>query len=181
MQGRNQRAQLDRGGGREACVRLKGGVAPGAELVDPDAHGAVRARGGSCETPREAGVRTPRRDTGARPGERCERRSAAKTGAAVERLRPRDLGTSAREKTGTKCSTGGSHRPGGEDCLDEVAPRLVASLRAVRSVRVCGRRRREIPVPGGQELVVASARRRGHKQDEHDREPQHWHVVPSGP
>ena len=128
----------------------------------------------AAKTPREASVPTAAaRPAVPAPWERCERRCAAKAGSAVERLRPRDLGPSTREKTGTKWSTGRqSTGPAARHRLDEVASRLVACLRAVRCVRVGGSRRGQVAVPRGERAPPSPPwRNGGQEQGEQERDP----------
>ena len=115
-----------------------------------------RARGPRSRRPRRPsrrplpGAARDRHPDGAEPTpalgsrKRCERRHAAEAVTAVERLGSRDLGPAAGKQVGAQRAAAGADGAGGEHRLDEVAARLVASLRAVGVVRVAGLRRREV-------------------------------------
>ena len=128
--------------------------------MDPDPDCAVRLRGRRGEAPLKAG--SGRR--GPNPGwlrQRRERRRAAEAVVAVERLGARDLSPAARQQVGAQRRYGPGSRTGRKHRLDEVSPRFVASLDAVRRVRVASRGRREIPVLRGKQRTVARARTGG--------------------
>ena len=162
-------------------VRLITGIAPGAELVNPDPDSPVRLRRSRCQAPRKTRIRTARSDPGVGSRKRCKRRRAPKAGTAVEPLGSSDLGPATGKQVSAQRAAAFADGAGGEHRFDEVAARLVASLRALRSIGVAGFGRRETSVPRSEQRAVARIRRRGQKQNEQDGQPSHQHVVPSGP
>ena len=129
--------------------------------MDPDPDGAVDVRGSRCQAPRETGIGTARADSRVGSRKRCERRHAAEAAVAVERLRTRNLGPTAGKQVGAQTATSRADGAGGKHRLDEVSPRVVARLDAVRRVRVASLRRREIPVLRGKQRAVARTRAGG--------------------
>ncbi len=129
--------------------------------MDPDPDGPVDVRGGRCQTARETGIGTTRANSRVGSRKRRERRHAAEAAVAIERLRTRNLSPTAGKQVGAQTATRRADGAGRKHGLDEVPPRVVARLGAVRRVRVASLRRREIPVLRGKQRTVARTRSGG--------------------